>query len=361
MPALTARGGITNYYQVLKEEFPVNIEYFERGSRTWPYRKGFLKELVRAFNDYKKFKLRLSQGDIDILQTSTSLSLSTTIRDGLFVKYANKKGIKTIVFFRGWDKEAAQKIRSILFLFKHFIFRADNLITLSEDTKNILIEWGYRNKIYVETTLVDRSLLNNISEDAIIQKHNRLKRINTFQLLFFSRVENRKGIFELLDAFSILNNDAESPVEYKLTICGDGFELERVKSTVYEENLRNIEIMGFLEGERKKHAFENAHILIFPSHGEGMPNAVLEAMGFGIPVITTPVGGIVDFFEDGKNGFYIKQNNPMDIVDKVNMLTADMDRYLDICINNYRLAMQSFRSDIVAKRMQRIFNNTMNN
>ncbi|HCX99207.1 MAG TPA: hypothetical protein DG754_03625 [Bacteroidales bacterium] len=61
VPASTARGGITNYYQVLRNEFSSNIEYFERGARTWPLRKGVITELIRAWKDFKAFKKRVER------------------------------------------------------------------------------------------------------------------------------------------------------------------------------------------------------------------------------------------------------------------------------------------------------------
>jgi len=92
VPAKTARGGVMNYYSVLRDELPGNFEYFERGARNWPYHNGFFTELKRALSDFKKFRERLIEKDIRLVQTSTSLSFSTTIRDGFFIRYSKKKG-----------------------------------------------------------------------------------------------------------------------------------------------------------------------------------------------------------------------------------------------------------------------------
>lgn len=356
VPAVTARGGITNYYHVLKNEFPENVEYFERGARTWPIRKGMLGEILRAYRDYLSFKNRLSRNDIVLVQTTTSLGLNSIIRDGLFLRYANKKNLKTIAFFRGWDEKAERDTeQKYLWLFKHLFFRADCILVLSERVKTTLTKWGYKKDIYVETTLVDKKLLSDIDESFIIDKFNKLAISKNINILFLSRVERRKGIYELLQAYTRLLNEKDNQYTFHLTICGDGSELENIKRVIDREKIANVNVSGFVEGQSKKDAFTNAHIFVFPSYGEGMPNAVLEAMGFGLPVITTPVGGVVDIFTPHNNGDFIKINSADDIYHKINFLIGNQAKLLDMALNNYKLASNLFRSDRVMQRMETIF------
>lgn len=359
VPALTARGGITNYYHVLKEEFPSNIEYFERGSRTWPIRKSFLQELIRAYRDYRNFKKRIKRKDISLVQSTTSLGLSTTLRDGLFLKYTQMKGIKTIVFFRGWDYEAEKKNQKFyLKLFKYFFFRADAFIVLSSHSKSVLNKWGYKRKIYIETTVVDKNLIKGISENYIKEKFDDIQKSGKINFLFLSRIEKSKGIYELIEAFEELKNI--SKYDLSLTICGDGFELEPIRQKVNLEQIEGVEIKGFVEGVDKRQAFLRAQIFVFPSHGEGMPNAVLEAMGFGLPVITTPVGGVVDFFKEGQNGFYTPIRNSQLLTKNIQKLIEDTEVMLPIAKTNYRTAFERFSSEKVASRILSIFCEVIN-
>lgn len=361
VPAPTARGGITNYYHVLKQELSKNIEYFERGARTWPIRKGAIPELYRAYQDYRAFKKRLSENDISLVQSTTSLGLSTIIRDGLFLHYANRKNIKTIAFFRGWDEEAEIKTeKQYLWLFRFLFFKSDCFIALSEKVKNKLVQWGYKKNIYIETTLVDKNLLDGINESFISKKFKDIEITKKINLLFLSRIEKRKGIYELLQAFSSLSHNENGPFELHLTICGDGAELENIRKVIEKKNLTNVSITGFVDGKLKQDVFKKAHLFVFPSYGEGMPNAVLEAMGFGLPILTTPVGGLVDFFIPGKHGDYITIKNDNDIYQKINLLINDRFKLLDMALNNYKLAAGDFRSDKVMKRMESIFSNILN-
>lgn len=362
VPAITARGGISNYYQVLRNEFPQNVIYFERGARSWPNRKGIFAEYLRAWRDYKAFKKRLIQEHVVLVQSSTSLGFSSVIRDGLFLAHARKAGIKTIVFFRGWDEEA-EKIaeKKYLKIFKRFFFTCDRIIVLSERVKNKITEWGYDKPIDLETTVVDRKLLSGLSIEVLQNKYREAKNTKSINILFLSRLEQRKGIYELLDAFHSVQQTLKGKYILNLKICGDGSEESNVRMRSTELEIENLEITGFITGGKKREVFNWAHLFVFPSYGEGMPNAVLEAMGVGLPVITTPVGGVVDFFNDQTNGFYVEIGKPDQISEKLMLMIQDTHLMENISINNFKLASERFRSDKVAKRILVIFNEILNN
>jgi glycosyltransferase involved in cell wall biosynthesis len=91
-----------------------------------------------------------------------------------------------------------------------------------------------------------------------------------------------------------------------------------------------------------------------------MPNSVLEAMGFGLPVITTPVGGIIDFFEDNKNGLFVKMKSSISIKDKVELLINDKLLMRNIAVRNHQYARENFKASVVAKRNEEIFKTIMN-
>ena len=360
VPAKTARGGITNYYQVLKREFSSQIEYFERGARNWPIRKGALLELKRAWYDYLAFRERLELKDVALVQTSTSLGINTTIRDGLVLKYARKKGIKTIAFFRGWDDLAEAAVeKKYLRLFRYFFFDSDCIIVLNEKSKESLLRWGYLGPVFLESTLVDKRLLKGISPEWIRKKHEATIQKGKINLLFLSRVERRKGVFELLTAFRELKE--EGVANLSMNICGDGFELENIRKIVKNENIPDISITGYVQSENKILAYRETSIFIFPSYGEGMPNAVLEAMGFGLPVITTKVGGIADFFNENEHGLFIRIGSSYDIKRKILHLIKNQNLMVTTALNNYKFAKKYFRSDVVAHRMELIFKNIIYN
>jgi glycosyltransferase involved in cell wall biosynthesis len=122
-------------------------------------------------------------------------------------------------------------------------------------------------------------------------------------LLFCGRVGERKGVFDLIKAFANL----PSPIKTrsKLILAGDG-DIEQGKELVESLNLVNeVTFLGWVDSEQRDKLLSQADVFILPSYNEGLPMAILEAMAWGLPIISTPVGGIPELVITNKNGFLV--------------------------------------------------------
>ncbi|WP_310422607.1 glycosyltransferase family 4 protein [Chamaesiphon sp. VAR_48_metabat_135_sub] len=127
-------------------------------------------------------------------------------------------------------------------------------------------------------------------------------------LLFLGRIGERKGSFDLIYAFAAIPVAQKQNVE--LIIAGDG-EGQRARDIVEKLNLSQyIKILDWVNELQRNELLEKANIFILPSYNEGLPMALLEAMSWGLPVITTPVGGIPELVISDKNGLLV---NPGEI------------------------------------------------
>lgn len=160
---------------------------------------------------------------------------------------------------------------------------------------------------------------------------------NKVRLLFSGRVGQRKGAFDLIKAFADL--PAEQKVRAELIFAGDG-DIEQGIALVNSLNLANhITFVGWLNSDKRDKLLKNSHIFILPSYNEALPMALLEAMSWGLPVITSPVGGIPEIITANKNGLVV---TPGDI----QQLTAAMQ----LLIENHNLREtlgQNARSSIL--------------
>jgi glycosyltransferase involved in cell wall biosynthesis len=138
------------------------------------------------------------------------------------------------------------------------------------------------------------------------------------QFLFMGRMGTRKGTFELLEAFAALPTEARQRA--RLVFAGDGMveELRTAARAVGSD----VAVHSWLSAEDRDKLLGASDVLVLPSRAEGVPMAILEAMSHGIPVITTPVGGIPDVVTDMKEGLFIG-------VGDQTALTAAMTRLID--------------------------------
>jgi glycosyltransferase involved in cell wall biosynthesis len=357
VPGIEARGGITNYYRVLKPLFSLPVSYFERGSRTWPVRKNAFYEFSRILKDSWRFYLLLKKNRFKVVQTTTSFSSMAILRDAVFIIIARLYKCRVIVFFRGWDEKFVSRIsKNGLWLFKAIYFKADILIDLSNLNIERLKKWGYKKQCFLETTVVSKELVGSITEEFFVDKYSS-NRGDPRTILYLARIEKTKGIYEAIETFRILQLKFK---DLKLIIAGDGREENNVREIVLKNRIENIIFTGFVEGDSKRDLFMNADVYFFPSYFEGMPTSVLEALAFGLPVVTTNVGGLSDFFTNEVFGYITESKTPEVLADRIEKLINNPDLCKRISLNNFRYAKDHFLSDIVVKRIESIYKFVIN-
>jgi glycosyltransferase involved in cell wall biosynthesis len=346
----TNDGGAANYFNALKDLLPSNVVYFYRGKSNWPESRGFFNELSRIIKDYLAYIYLLLRWNYKIIHINTFFGGHGVFRDAVFIIFAKMMRKKSIVFFRGWDWKFSEKEKNRIFrLIKYIYLKPDALIVLSSKEKRQLQSWGYNGLIFSETTTVDWHLVQGVAAESITEKYDRHA---DFNLLFLSRVHKEKGIYEAIDAFQILQRKYTG---LRFTIAGKGPELDIIKQYIIDKNIKNIIFTGFVSGYEKAYVYQNAHIFLFPSYSEGMPNAVLEAFAFGLPVITTEVGGLPDIFKEPENGLIVRKKDKIHLAEIIDHLLTNPKIMKKISTNNYNYARQTFVSTVVAKRLHDIY------
>lgn len=128
------------------------------------------------------------------------------------------------------------------------------------------------------------------------------------RLLFVGWVERSKGVFELLE--SVRQLVAEANVDVALTLAGRGSALAEAQSWVHSHGLdAHIHFAGWVGGVEKTSLYATADVFVLPSYAEGLPNAMIEAMAAGLPVVVTSVGSIPDVVVDSVNGLVVPPRN----------------------------------------------------
>lgn len=170
--------------------------------------------------------------------------------------------------------------------------------------------WAEKWKYYLQTDSV-------CIRTAVSGKHQR-KMMMPDQVIRFicvGAVYKEKNQLSVIKAF---HKALQNGIQGKLTLCGytDGEYGNYCIRYVEENNLnQNIEIKGFCSDMSKE--YRQNHILLCGSTRESYPNAISEALANGLAVISTPVAGVPEVIEDGRNGYLSKGYSAEDIFEKI--------------------------------------------
>lgn len=343
------RGGVGSYYNAIQDKFTEDVEYFIVGSRT--NNDSVCHTAIRFVSDIWKFYQRLKKGNYDIIHLNPSLDLKAIFRDAMFLLIAKRFEVKVVVQIHGWKESFARKIENYFApLFGYIYFKADVFVVLASEFRDRLFRMGYRKKIYIETTAVDDDFVLGFDINSIVEKTEKIE--TNLSILFLARIEKAKGIYEAIDAYKILKNKLEF---INMTVAGDGSDLRRAQDYVRRNKIGGIQFVGYVREQLKKQVFLSSDIYLLPTYGEGMPVSVLEAMAFGLPVVTRTVGGLKDFFENGKMGFGTRSKDPSVFADLVEKLILDEHLRHEIALYNFKYAKNRFMASNVTKRVEEIY------
>lgn len=230
----------------------------------------------------------------------------------LICKYLKKKGIKHVVLsvhfadFKNIFSKHTSVNRFEQKLAKKYV---DKIILLSKNTKKEFLEHGFvENKLSVLYTF--HSYGKSDLELVYKQKFE-----EPIQLLFVGSIDKRKGVIDLLNALAITDNK-----NIKITFCGSNNDqkiYDLFKKSV--DSSKNINYVGYVQGEEKVNIFKQSDVLVLPSYGEGLPIVIMEALHYGCGIISTCVGSIPEILADKENCYFF---NPGDIKQLVNILNA---------------------------------------
>ncbi|BAU62815.1 putative glycosyl transferase [Stanieria sp. NIES-3757] len=144
-----------------------------------------------------------------------------------------------------------------------------------------------------------------------------------FKLLFLGKINQRKGIYDLLKAIALIKTELSHKI--KLIIAGSGEineTLDLAKKLGIEEK---VDFYGWINREQRNQLLAQTDLFLLPSYNEGLPMALLEAMSWAIPVISTPVGGIGEVIVHTETGWLVEPGNSQQIKTAIEFLLENLD------------------------------------
>lgn len=137
-------------------------------------------------------------------------------------------------------------------------------------------------------------------------------------------------------------------------IIGDGPEKRKLQKYIHKNQLSNY--FTFLKPNSNVYQYMSQfNVLLLTSRIEGLPNVLIEAQLFGVPVISTNVGGASETFVDGVSGFLLKSCDPIEFVDLIKNLVNDKNLTSYLSRNAKKYAREMFDMSRIGNEYIKIY------
>ncbi len=198
---------------------------------------------------------------------------------------------------------------------------------------------GFRGKATLVPNGVDLKRFSSPSPHVFDPSHT--------TLITTSRLVRKNGVGDVIEAIKLL------PESITFKILGEGPLDSGLKAQTKRLGLEHrVQFIGTISQTELPKYLHEADIFIRPSLSEGQGISFIEAMAAGLPVIATPVGGIVDFLHDGETGVFCQSKNPQSIVKAVHRLATDDTLRKKITENAQKLVKEKYNWDLIAEEMK---------
>lgn len=218
-----------------------------------------------------------------------------------------KYGLPYVIRFGGGDipgfQERFAKVYKIIGPFERQIWKcADACVANSNGLKKLAENFYDKKEILVIPNGVDdRAFSDTVIEENAEEKYDN----EVVRLLFVSRLIERKGLQFLLPQLNDIQHQCrDMGKSVNLSVVGDGPYRHELEKIAKESNVADIvKFCGQKSKSELPKYYSESDIFVFPSKKEGMPNVVLEAMSYGLPIIMTPCEGSEELIHD--NGYIV--------------------------------------------------------
>lgn len=316
-PNANSKGGIASVIANFKTYYQGNsIEYLD----SWQEKRRFITG-IRAFF---KIKRKVEKEQFDVVHFHVA-QRGSFVRKALLATRVRKQ---TKVLFHMHASQFDTFYSDASPMMKKYIRKTlnqlDGLVVLSK-------EWAdfYENLTDTPITVIENAVL----VPAEINYNSQSTKIITF-----GRIGVRKGSYDILEIAKKI--EVLFP-EVTFILYGDG-EVEKVRGKLKEQQIKNVQLGGWINKNEQENLMKDAVLHFLPSYQEGLPMAILETMSYGIPNLSTNVGGIPQVLKDMKNGMVTSPGDNEKMVEKLIYFLSNEDIRLNYSRASYETILHTF-------------------
>ncbi len=275
-----------------------------------------VRRIARYLCDPLLFGLFVLRNKAHIVHINTSLLTKSYWRDMLFLLVARLLQRRVVYQVHGGllpeEFFACRVLRALL---RTVLRSADVVVLLAQ------VELRAYRAFVPEVQL--EVVANGIESNPSARMSAASKARGHLQLAYVGRLVADKGLFEALNAMSILATEGR---DMHFTVAGSGPDEARLRATSDRLGLADrVHFAGPLFGDAKDELWRAAHVFVFPTVHEGLPYSLLEAMAAGAVPVATRVGAIPDVLTHGVHGLLLDSRGPEELAAALRRLDDDRE------------------------------------
>lgn len=346
---LNVKGGISTWTsKIIKYGLPYNYNYkivdtsisYNRGIF---YKKlNLILEFSRTLSILSKLIAQLFKYKPTLVHFNCSISPYGLFRDIIAVYIIKLFSIPVVVHYRGNLPQPWKKTKKIASYFLKIIIKKSDLNLAMNETSLLFlnsIKSGSNN--FILESFIDDSVFT-------LTKNN-LNNSNSLKIIFVGAIAVSKGGIELIELAKLLPR-------HEFILIG---KLSPDMECFFQNLPKNISFLGQIKHDEIYNNLQLSDIFIFPSHTEGFPNAVLEAMAIGLPVIGTNVGSIPSMIDQGIGGYLVNIGEIKKMKKYIEFLSSNFEIRRSMGVFNKKKSKEKYSYSVITKKLINLYKNEL--
>jgi glycosyltransferase involved in cell wall biosynthesis len=288
----------------------------------------------------------------NIVYITSSPSIGLFVRDIPLMFLLKFLGVRCISHLRGGKLEGFMGRNPVRRVITKWGFKTCTAVfVITRDVeKYARLEFGSQKVFYIPNMIEDE-FVSSKPEKKIYS----IEEKPVMNLVHVAWQAPEKGSMELVEAIGYV----KIPVCCKLIGQVAPEHLATLKQMIEEHHLENkVFITGIQKGESLDRLYKEADILVFPTHFEGFPNVIVEAMAYGLPIITTNVGNIremIGYDTESPAGLLLEKQPPVEPVElakKIDNILQDVQLRQQMSINGQKRVKEKYLASKVIPNLE---------
>jgi colanic acid/amylovoran biosynthesis glycosyltransferase len=275
---------------------------------------------------------------------------------GIVLKAVGAIQGQIVTTFRGYDISSYVE-KNGKHIYETLFEKGDLFLCVSQQIRNLLILYGCdERKIIVHRSGVALTKFNPITHKS--------KSAGKRRLLTIARLVEKKGVEYGIQAVAkVLKNHPD--IEYK--VAGGGYLKNDLQGLIEELKIsENVKILGWQSQEQIIELLHESHILLAPSvtsqdgDREGIPGAIVEALAWGLPVLSTRHSGIPEVIRDGESGFLVPERDADALAERLEYLVEHPEIWPEMGRKGRKFVEEHYDIDKLNDRLVEIYQGLLN-